>query len=58
VTLIEPGGFRTDWAGSSMSVHDIREEYQPSVGQLPDENEVRQGCTNPERHQEEGENGS
>jgi NAD(P)-dependent dehydrogenase (short-subunit alcohol dehydrogenase family) len=34
VTLIEPGGFRTDWAGSSMTVHDIREEYRPTVGQL------------------------
>jgi NAD(P)-dependent dehydrogenase (short-subunit alcohol dehydrogenase family) len=21
VTLIEPGGFRTDWAGSSMTIH-------------------------------------
>lgn len=34
VTLIEPGGFRTDWAGSSMTVHDIREEYRPTVGML------------------------
>src|SRR5438132_1388446 len=34
VTLIEPGGFRTDWAGSSMTVHDIREEYRPTVGRL------------------------
>jgi NAD(P)-dependent dehydrogenase (short-subunit alcohol dehydrogenase family) len=32
VTLIEPGGFRTDWSGSSMTVHDIRDDYQPSVG--------------------------
>jgi NAD(P)-dependent dehydrogenase (short-subunit alcohol dehydrogenase family) len=34
VTLVEPGGFRTDWAGSSMTVHDIREEYRPTVGRL------------------------
>ncbi|HEY2704065.1 MAG TPA: oxidoreductase [Candidatus Dormibacteraeota bacterium] len=34
VTLIEPGGFRTDWAGSSMTVHDIREDYRPTVGRL------------------------
>jgi NAD(P)-dependent dehydrogenase (short-subunit alcohol dehydrogenase family) len=34
VTIVEPGGFRTDWAGSSMTVHDIREEYRPTVGLL------------------------
>jgi NAD(P)-dependent dehydrogenase (short-subunit alcohol dehydrogenase family) len=34
VTLIEPGGFRTDWAGSSMTVHEIREDYRPTVGRL------------------------
>jgi NAD(P)-dependent dehydrogenase (short-subunit alcohol dehydrogenase family) len=34
VTLIEPGGFRTDWAGSSMTVHDIREDYRPTAGRL------------------------
>jgi NAD(P)-dependent dehydrogenase (short-subunit alcohol dehydrogenase family) len=32
VTLIEPGGFRTDWAGSSMTVHEIRDAYRPTVG--------------------------
>jgi NAD(P)-dependent dehydrogenase (short-subunit alcohol dehydrogenase family) len=32
VTLIEPGGFRTDWAGSSMTLHEIREAYRPTVG--------------------------
>lgn len=34
VTLIEPGGFRTDWVGSSVTVHDIREDDRPSVGRL------------------------
>jgi NAD(P)-dependent dehydrogenase (short-subunit alcohol dehydrogenase family) len=34
VTVIEPGGFRTDWAGSSMTVHEIREDYRPTVGRL------------------------
>jgi NAD(P)-dependent dehydrogenase (short-subunit alcohol dehydrogenase family) len=24
VTIIEPGGFRTDWAGSSMSIPEVR----------------------------------
>jgi NAD(P)-dependent dehydrogenase (short-subunit alcohol dehydrogenase family) len=34
VTIIEPGGFRTDWAGSSMRVEEVREEYQSTVGVL------------------------
>jgi NAD(P)-dependent dehydrogenase (short-subunit alcohol dehydrogenase family) len=34
VTAIEPGGFRTDWAGSSMTVAEISDDYQPSVGTL------------------------
>jgi NAD(P)-dependent dehydrogenase (short-subunit alcohol dehydrogenase family) len=32
VTIIEPGGFRTDWAGSSMSVTRPIPDYQPTVG--------------------------
>jgi NAD(P)-dependent dehydrogenase (short-subunit alcohol dehydrogenase family) len=32
VTIIEPGGFRTDWAGSSMRVMPITQEYQQTVG--------------------------
>jgi NAD(P)-dependent dehydrogenase (short-subunit alcohol dehydrogenase family) len=32
VTLIEPGGVRTDWAGASMHVAGIRSVYQPTVG--------------------------
>lgn len=32
VTVLEPGGMRTDWAGSSMRVDPIRAEYQPTVG--------------------------
>ncbi|HEY4884590.1 MAG TPA: oxidoreductase [Myxococcales bacterium] len=32
VTIVEPGGFRTDWAGSSMHIDQIREEYQATVG--------------------------
>jgi NAD(P)-dependent dehydrogenase (short-subunit alcohol dehydrogenase family) len=34
VTIIEPGGFRTDWAGSSMTVHEIREDYRPTIGRM------------------------
>ncbi|MBM7564873.1 oxidoreductase [Paenibacillus sacheonensis] len=34
VTLIEPGGFRTDWAGSSMQHVEPRDEYKDTVGGL------------------------
>jgi NAD(P)-dependent dehydrogenase (short-subunit alcohol dehydrogenase family) len=32
VTVVEPGGIRTDWAGSSMTIYEVREDYAPSVG--------------------------
>jgi NAD(P)-dependent dehydrogenase (short-subunit alcohol dehydrogenase family) len=32
VTIVEPGGFRTDWAGSSMTVHPFNHAYRPTVG--------------------------
>lgn len=32
VTVLEPGGFRTDWAGASMAIADFRPEYAPTVG--------------------------
>jgi NAD(P)-dependent dehydrogenase (short-subunit alcohol dehydrogenase family) len=32
VTVVEPGGIRTDWAGSSMTIHEVSEDYAPSVG--------------------------
>jgi NAD(P)-dependent dehydrogenase (short-subunit alcohol dehydrogenase family) len=32
VTVLEPGGMRTDWAGSSMRVPPISEPYRPTVG--------------------------
>jgi NAD(P)-dependent dehydrogenase (short-subunit alcohol dehydrogenase family) len=32
VTVIEPGGIRTDWAGASMTVHEVRDDYDASVG--------------------------
>lgn len=32
VTVLEPGGMRTDWAGSSMRIDRVREEYAASVG--------------------------
>jgi NAD(P)-dependent dehydrogenase (short-subunit alcohol dehydrogenase family) len=32
VTVVEPGGMRTDWAGSSMSTPPISEPYQATIG--------------------------
>jgi NAD(P)-dependent dehydrogenase (short-subunit alcohol dehydrogenase family) len=32
VTIVEPGGFRTDWAGSSMTVRESRPEYDSTIG--------------------------
>jgi len=32
VMVVEPSGFRTDWAGSSMIVHEIPDGYAPTVG--------------------------
>ncbi|GHO95618.1 short-chain dehydrogenase/reductase [Reticulibacter mediterranei] len=34
VTIIEPGGFATDWAGSSMHTMEPSEDYQDTVGRL------------------------
>jgi len=34
VTVIEPGGMRTDWAGPSMQVGEIKSDYQQTVGML------------------------
>lgn len=32
VTIIEPAGFRTDWAGSSMRIAPVSEDYEQTVG--------------------------
>jgi NAD(P)-dependent dehydrogenase (short-subunit alcohol dehydrogenase family) len=45
VLVVEPSGFRTDWAGSSMTVHDIPEDYAPTVGAM--NNRVRQSAEGP-----------
>jgi NAD(P)-dependent dehydrogenase (short-subunit alcohol dehydrogenase family) len=34
VLVVEPSGFRTDWAGASMTVHDIPEQYAATVGAM------------------------
>jgi NAD(P)-dependent dehydrogenase (short-subunit alcohol dehydrogenase family) len=32
--VVEPSGFATDWAGSSMEVHDIPADYEQTVGAM------------------------
>jgi NAD(P)-dependent dehydrogenase (short-subunit alcohol dehydrogenase family) len=34
VTIVEPGGFRTDFAGTSTTIHDSRPEYDATVGAM------------------------
>ena len=34
VTVLEPGGMQTDWAGSSMQVPAISQPYEPTVGAM------------------------
>jgi NAD(P)-dependent dehydrogenase (short-subunit alcohol dehydrogenase family) len=34
VTIIEPGGFRTDWGGSSMGTTPVSEDYEQTVGAM------------------------
>ncbi|HGM7028678.1 TPA: oxidoreductase [Serratia liquefaciens] len=36
VTLVEPGGFRTDWAGSSMTIAPVSAAYQATLGPMLD----------------------
>ncbi|HEX4011568.1 MAG TPA: SDR family NAD(P)-dependent oxidoreductase [Solirubrobacteraceae bacterium] len=34
VTVLEPGGMQTDWAGSSMTIHPVSAPYEPTVGPM------------------------
>ena len=45
VMVVEPSGFRTDWAGSSMIVHHIPEAYAATVGAM--NSRVRQSADGP-----------
>jgi NAD(P)-dependent dehydrogenase (short-subunit alcohol dehydrogenase family) len=49
VTIVEPGGFRTDWAGSSMTVGEIRPEYRETVGRMVDYRESSTPLGDPAR---------
>ena len=43
VTVLEPGGFRTDWAGASMTIADFLPEYAPTVGAVAQHMRARTG---------------
>ncbi|MFK0223612.1 SDR family NAD(P)-dependent oxidoreductase [Streptomyces vinaceus] len=45
VLVVEPSGFRTDWAGSSMTVHDVPEGYDSTVGAI--NRRIRQNTEGP-----------
>ena len=45
VIVVEPSGFKTDWAGSSMIVRDIPEAYAQTVGAI--NRRVRQNPAGP-----------
>jgi NAD(P)-dependent dehydrogenase (short-subunit alcohol dehydrogenase family) len=34
VTIVEPGAFRTDWAGSSMAIAQVGPDYEATVGAI------------------------
>ncbi len=34
VLVVEPSGFATDWAGASMTVHDVGDDYADTVGAM------------------------
>src|SRR5258707_2889827 len=45
-TIVEPGGFRTDWAGSARTIADLREEYKSTVGANAEYVHARKGKEN------------
>lgn len=43
--VVEPSGFATDWAGSSMTVHDVPDGYEQTVGAM--NSRMRQNTAGP-----------
>jgi NAD(P)-dependent dehydrogenase (short-subunit alcohol dehydrogenase family) len=43
VTIVEPGGFRTDWAGTSMAFAKPIEAYTPTLGFMREQLQLRNG---------------
>jgi NAD(P)-dependent dehydrogenase (short-subunit alcohol dehydrogenase family) len=44
VMVVEPSGFRTDWAGSSMTMHEVPHAYEQTFGLI---NRLRQSADGP-----------
>lgn len=44
VTIVEPGGFATDWAGASMRIDTISEPYRATVGVLAEHRKQGSGA--------------
>lgn len=49
VTVLEPGGMSTDWAGSSMTKHPISAPYEQSLGLLRDYMESGVAASDPDK---------
>lgn len=49
VLVVEPSGFRTDWAGASMTIHDVPEGYEATVGRMAGLREAGAPAGDPER---------
>jgi NAD(P)-dependent dehydrogenase (short-subunit alcohol dehydrogenase family) len=47
VTIVEPGSFRTDWAGASMTIQAPRNEYLTSIGPMIDFRRTHQPLGDP-----------
>jgi NAD(P)-dependent dehydrogenase (short-subunit alcohol dehydrogenase family) len=45
VTIVEPGGFRTDWGGSSMRIDPVQSDYEPTVGEFAKRIRAHQDAT-------------
>lgn len=45
VMVVEPSGFATDWAGSSMTIHDIPADYDQTIGIM--QRRIRANADNP-----------
>jgi NAD(P)-dependent dehydrogenase (short-subunit alcohol dehydrogenase family) len=43
VVIIEPGAFRTDWQGSSMTMHPVSPDYERTVGMVHEHRRSSQG---------------
>jgi NAD(P)-dependent dehydrogenase (short-subunit alcohol dehydrogenase family) len=43
VVIVEPGGFRTDWQGSSMTFHQVGPDYEQTVGATNKQRSEQQG---------------